>query len=112
MGADTTLPVYDGPIPEISLYDLIAEMKNPNNVVFVEVVEADSTVVLTFIVNGATTFHGDMCYLHDYTPHSTKQFYNVLRGDEWDLTQRYTIDRIGHATLPPVRVRDQKWLRW
>lgn len=107
-----TPPPYEGAIPDFSIYDLMAEMKNLNNVIFVEVAEKEGDQILTFVKNGTTLFHGDMCYLHDYTAHSVKQFFAIMNGDAWEKTAHYGIERIGHPDLPPIRIRDQKWLRW
>lgn len=105
-------PPYEGCTPDISIKDIIRDMQDPLKVCFVEVIERDNANILTFVVDGYTAFSGDMSYLLDYNRNTVRQFFHILQGDEWELTQRYNIERIGHKTLPPIRVWHQKWLRW
>ena len=101
----------EGSMSEVSIKDLIADMKDPLKVVHVEVIEYKSVTVLNFDVDGYTVFNGDMAYLYDYTPQTVKEFYATLSAPEWKRTAFYGIERIGHKTLPPMRIRHQKWER-
>ncbi|MCL4254207.1 MAG: hypothetical protein KJ043_10560 [Anaerolineae bacterium] len=102
-------PNGDDNTDDLSIHDLIGELRDPIKTIFIELV---NNTQLTVMVNGYTTYEGDIHALRDYSPQTHSQFFELLRTDDWDYHQYYAVSGIGNPQTSPRKERQESWLRW
>lgn len=91
---------------DLSIYDVIAEINDPMNIVEVEIY---NDYHLTVTSNGQTFFSGDMAELLDYSATSRKRLLVCLTHKGWACKRRYDISGIGTSQMK--RVHHEKYVR-